>query len=624
VEIPDIIAALQINRTEFSFLFLRAQSNIEAGSRVDFESINPNASDDSTAFAGALAFAKQKGFLQRLLQLIADSNLETGAIAKFVLEELARQGHVPHASLEGMTNREAGFSMPLKKAMGLINGSRWTGKVMIGARSMGTGVLIGPNLFLTAWHVVQDLFEPILNSGMITGYRPKTYTVSAACPLTILFDDTANMNGGYQIPQNVKAHPNWHVAHSPCHPDELQDKIPHPKSALGGYWDYAIIRLAVTCGFERRWVNLDKRSIVPVPNSEIIVFQHPGGLGLQMDERLIKELQPADPAIPSIRFLHTVNSLNGSSGGPCFDKDFYLIGIHQGKWPDKIDDSVINRAIPITNIITDLTIQVVSLPVPDPQDCPVFKTDIQDLVFGCDQFVSMIWRTALSQQSSVLRLQGQPKSGKTFLIDVFRTLLPNSDHLKIIISFEDISNISVMDIVKLTCSVAGTAMPAIETLEAFNSSQSAWLKSEVIPKLITALDSARKGRLVWIVFTDMNCYDILDKGASDLLFLLYEEVLYQPWLRFVLDGITADLTAKIRHRSESYITQPVTKEDFGNCLRRLFSEISNEAGVSATPGLAGYLYDFYRQKTVYHPDIALSETASTAKSLVINFQNSFQ
>src|SRR5207244_3829891 len=140
---------------------------------------------------------------------------EDGTLRQVHLEELPG-----NATLQAIVNSARGFADPHALARGVTNGMRWTGKVLVDNQPLGTGVLVLPHLFLTAWHVVKGLFSQ--NAGQ---WEPDT---AAADRLRIEFDDylfRRRQRTIAQQPLAIGAHQNWCAFFRPCHAEELQQRF---------------------------------------------------------------------------------------------------------------------------------------------------------------------------------------------------------------------------------------------------------------------------------------------------------------------------------------------------------------------------------------------------------------
>jgi hypothetical protein len=615
--VSEIAEALTCTRAEFGNIFLQAQEDlgIPIEARVSFESLVTNMADDKAAFAKAMEEAEKKsGFVSRLLLLLAKSGLENGAIARDLLTD--RDGN--EARLEAISNIPAGFTDPLIYGKGIIKTTQITGKVLVDNEAKGTGVLIGQNLFLTAWHVLSPLFE---KKG--DGFQPKSNPPSLAVEFSNIVDRVGNDSVPLQ-PMLVNAHKDWLVCFSPCHDSEQLGKLANPLKELEGFYDYAIIRLSRAVGQERNWARMDEEPPLPEADTSVVLFQHPQGISLKIDLSTIVLPEVPDEAIPGLRFLHSVNSSQGSSGGPCFDKKFELVGIHQGEWPVKIRGKTINRGIPAARIVHHYKKQINELPLPDPADCPVWSIKKMEIeaVIGCDEFQSLVWRSAVTGTKRIIRINGNPKTGKSFHVDVAHFILPDASHMKVLLAGAAISRKSALDLARDICSQSGAALPVFVPFESYNSTPGAWLRDEIMMKMMEALEQRRMDRTVWISFNNLNQFNPEGLYAQDFLLLLMEQTLSRNWLRIILDGIRTELPSSFKEVMHVYRTHELSKQEIETFLKRAFAELQIVEGIKSAAVAAKSLYRRYDGDLNGDPDNALENLAGESINVINDYLES--
>jgi hypothetical protein len=555
-------------------MFLQAQikAGVTAGNRKHFEAVVDPSLADQDAFAVALRFALAEQWLEILVDIIIDEGLEDGSLTRELAESKANGGNV---ELQAMTNLASGFDQPDIIYRGIGDGMRWTGKIMVDGHPTGTGILISPNLVLTAWHVVQGMFTPDPQGS----WSPKP---NQAARLQVEFDDFLALMGRTlrpMTPLRVNAHQDWCIAFSACHSDELVDKLPANLEELKGYWDYAIVRLEKAAGLMRRWAPLDARSVVPRPDEGIVLFQHPAGLPLKVNQNFIAAINPPAPAaVPKLRFLHYANAVHGSSGGPCFDKNFMLFGFHQGQWKTAPNNGrVTNRGVPVVRILEHIKEKIKELPTLDAAENPVWSLGVTKQyapVIGTNDFQKIVWRAAVSGTPRIIVIAGFNGSGKTFRVEVLSSMLSDGGHLKVTLNSDSISKLSAPKLAEMICLKAGVPAPPITPLSEVNSTSSVWLKDEVVVKVMSALEAARKGRLVWLSITNLNTFEIENEDASQLLLLLYEQTLAVDWLRVVLDGMRGDVQASLNEQKETYRVTEIASADIESYFKRFIAELN--------------------------------------------------
>jgi hypothetical protein len=580
LSVDQILKALKTTREEFGRLFLQAQAkaNVGARDRKHFEAVAAS-QPETDAFRTALLYAQAQGWLGELLDIVIAEGLEDGGLTRALAESRAGGD----AALQAMTSLANGFTNPDTIYRGFGDGIRWTGKVIVDGQPNGTGVLIGPHLVLTAWHVIKNLFAPAIGDR----WEPDA---NGGARLQVEFDDFLAFIGRTlrpSAPQRVRAHREWCVSFSPCHADELSDKLPADPLNLQGHWDYAIIRLEAAPGLLRRWASLDARSVVPRANESLFLFQHPAMQPLKVDQNFITNPDPPLPSVvPRLRFLHYANAVGGSSGGPCFDKSFMLFGIHQGVWTGAGGAGrVTNRGVPIKGVIDDIKAKLKEgLPGLDPSENPIWSLGPAKNyapVIGTEPFQKLVWASAVAGATKVLVIGGAKKTGKSFLVQLLSSMLSDGGHLKVTLEAGSISKMNARQLAEAVCKAAGTTLPPTVNPADADTTRSAWLKDEVLTKVVSALQAARAGRLVWLSITELNNYKIVEKDASELLFMLYEQALAVDWLRVVLDGMRADLPRTLRDVTKTHLTTPLTREDILRYFERFLAEINSRDSFTA-------------------------------------------
>lgn len=192
-------------------------------------------------------------------------------------------------------------------------------RLEINSQPVGTGFLIGPNLLMTCYHVVETLLHgedsPRDLFARFDFKISRRQVLASAGRIFSLESD-------------------WLYDFSPYNPAEVQDPdhaLPSPEEL-----DYAILRLARSPGSQpvseqsvedrpRGWVDLTDRAYPFPPDSPLFIVQHPEGapLKLAMDTRAIIGFNANQT-----RVRYRTNTDRGASGSPCFNNQWQLVALH--------------------------------------------------------------------------------------------------------------------------------------------------------------------------------------------------------------------------------------------------------------------------------------------------------
>lgn len=210
----------------------------------------------------------------------------------------------------------------------------------------GTGFLVGPDLVLTNYHVM----EPIcLNAAR---------AADVVCRFDYSKKDDGTPVGEHDGLVCQLALPNWCVAKGDKSPWDETQQGPEPTV---DQLDYCLIRLTERIGegrlrdstdtqVDRRgWLAMDRGQQAGVAGQELFILQHPDGASLKFtigDHRGFNSNQN--------RFYYDINTQKGSSGSPVFNAHLELVGLHNSGWKDagKLvkEGRKANQGIPISNI----------------------------------------------------------------------------------------------------------------------------------------------------------------------------------------------------------------------------------------------------------------------------------
>lgn len=262
-----------------------------------------------------------------------------------------------YGGLQALVNR-APFFDPEAMISNIIRVKRCVCRVHILAaegEGFGTGFLVGPDLLLTNYHVMEPVFRD----------------PSSAPNVSFTFDYEILDNGNGIAPGTIiKLARDFRVADSPYAQADATgipdiNSIEWPADRL----DYALIRLERNVAAEPVRTLVLKQA-APTPErgyirpsatptqdaKDLFIFQHPQGGPIKIAIGLEKILG-MDRNKRRIRYA--INTLAGSSGSPCFDKDFNWTALHNSG--DPLWNPQYNQGIPVARILQDLAQKQITL-----------------------------------------------------------------------------------------------------------------------------------------------------------------------------------------------------------------------------------------------------------------------
>lgn len=217
------------------------------------------------------------------------------------------------------------------------------------ATPLGTGFLLGPDVVMTNYHVMEKV---------IAGQVPPDRVV-------LRFDykvlvDGVKVNPGQTYGLADQA---WDLDHSEYSPvDEQVDPggaLPRPDQL-----DYALLRVKGTPGQDpvsggkdqeqqappRAWIKLPDAEHDFAEKSAIFILQHPDGAPLKLSLDTDSVLGTNGNRT---RVRYTTNTEPGSSGSPCFDADWNLVALHHSGDPNfsTLHKPTYNQGIPFSTIV---------------------------------------------------------------------------------------------------------------------------------------------------------------------------------------------------------------------------------------------------------------------------------
>lgn len=381
--------------------------------------------------------------------------------------------------------------------------------VRVNGKAAGSGCLIGPSLALTAWHVVEAGRPP----------APPYTPAPPFAPVEVEFSDGKKLRG---IVRDG----------SPCTREEFDGEFPANDDAFRDCNDMALVRLERPEGVHRGRVELPATTPELTPRAPIILFHFAGGEDSGFQPGRVDQI----PDVKS-RWKHDMETAAGSSGGPCFDQCFNLVGIHQGRLANSG-----GRLIPIYLFLDKLRISVAEDRIP-PTLWSLDGTPEGKLVIGRDLFFEAVAAAATPTgpvRGVHVRRQTASKkqmTGLTFSFEMLEKILGRdveSPHRTLRIEFQP-PYLDLLDGIAKQARAAGWTIVGPAKAAAGSATRESSVDSRA-SALASALNAAagRRRQFLWLM-VDGPSVPLTEDNRLAVEFFIAAG-LRQPNLRFLITG----------------------------------------------------------------------------------------
>jgi hypothetical protein len=283
------------------------------------ERLSSNRSDFETVVYDVIRDADSRGWLDQLVLMARQSRPSHPGLFAFAQ---TRRLAVQTSMLETILSARALQIDParFRAALGRLEGQvcRVEVKTDTGVRPLGTGFLVGPDLCLTNFHVVSDLYAGKVRPGR----------------LALRFDYKVGADGSEPIAGTVvRLASAYSAGYSPHAAFEADNSLPWTVPSPSEL-DFALLRTEGTPGARpigqhpepgaeaRGWVQSPAGP--PRPDDDILVLQHLMGRPMRLAFGRV-----SGSNANGTRIHHTADTDEGSSGSPCFTLDLQLVAVHQ-------------------------------------------------------------------------------------------------------------------------------------------------------------------------------------------------------------------------------------------------------------------------------------------------------
>lgn len=514
-------------------------------------------SDPNQKYLYALQAANTAHWLPELVRLLARTN----ALRENTFFPTTPAG----TQLEALVNPHAGF-LDAGSLPGIMRARPRICLIRVNpSNTTGTGFLIGPQVVLTAWHVIKELVEPT---------DPKKAKANTGKRLEVLFDFIGNDSG-----IKVEVHEDWLLGASPAHElEQNQTWEFDPETTIEGFdshLDFAMIFLSHPVGIERGFYTLD-RSRSAQPPCQLNLCHYPSAAKLKLTTGVAIEYWPK--AIKA-RLLHAANSTNGSSGGLVLDDLGEVVALHQSGGWSALRQKTINGAIPTSFIAAAGAEAGFDTTATDGVEPLALLPASKLPVFGREKFQELVL-SALAGRCHIIAVQGERQSGRSFSVDILHAQLTASEHTVVHLSARDLPQEAEAAVTFLVqgCGSTPEEMMALPSATDYHTASAAWLKDALLPHLIEALVKAAGPRLMWIVIDDLDEF-LPETASTHLLNLLLSQLGSIPSLRFIFLGKI--LPSGLPPDAEFELLSKPTVLDVENTIKRHMVAVKFEGEMEA-------------------------------------------
>lgn len=413
-------------------------------------------------------------------------------------------------------------------------------------KALGTAFLVGPDLVLTAAHVIWPATDRQVP-------KPK---VDKAKRLWVVFYGRKR-KGKLRERREIRVVDDW-----------LEDASPPcgtpPKLALddganaGEQLDFALVRLDERIGDEISYIDISSPPR-PITNDSLAVYGYPGGSGAKFS---IDLLTGHDDQISRLR--SNVSTLEGMSGSPCLTLEGKAIGVHEGTVRDAAGALKYNRSVYVGRIrkyfrdlgaadplassgrllrwlpeaVSDAPLKSLSAL---PTDSVITAT--RHPVFGRAKFQEWIDAARAEPAKRSALIGGADGAGKTFSVYLLAAKLRRATDLMCVLPPEVIRDADANEIFRRLAEAAAVSLDLSDARTPVRP-EAGTLRRDVIPDRLERLQRALTNpgtsnveRRLWIA-ADFGRGEAVWTAASTLWTELLTQASRRLWIRLVIIAST--------------------------------------------------------------------------------------
>jgi V8-like Glu-specific endopeptidase len=455
----------------------------------------PDTADSIGASAGLLKRDKAELWLEQLVR--------AGLVTAFVSALQARSVAIDEEALADpdgeIASEELEAFLPRARAFRC--------RVLKNGAVAGSGVLVGPSLVLTSWHVI--------------AVKAPGQPQEPAPDLSVVLSDDSKQKA--KVPAEFE---------SECGDAEFQRIAPKNDADVVDRNDVALLAMERPAAAHLRYVQLGTQAPSPRSRSRVVLIHFPEGQDRGIDFGLTQKIRNV-----TARWRHDVPTHGGSSGGACFDKELQLLGIHQGEFDNAA------RFVPLERFFEPV-LACVTKDVAPTTLWSLDSTITGSLVVGRGLFFEAV--SSAGQEGSRVRgvrikrrVIDAGSVGLAFSHDMLEQLVARRgpSHRLVRVTQDEIVQDLVAEI-RRRCRLNGLALPEPENEPGVAEGQAppettAKDRGAVLAAAVEAI-SAGSGLTVWFFFDNPSV--TLSESARLALEGFIDAALVQPHLRLVIAG----------------------------------------------------------------------------------------
>ncbi|UJR84186.1 trypsin-like serine peptidase [Sandaracinus amylolyticus] len=264
--------------------------------------------------------------IDRALELVvAAITKASDAVAKRLGERAKRL-----SGLEKIVGENQAFLDVVAFRRGMFEAEQRVCQIRFNGGAVGTGFLVGPDLVLTNWHVIDDHRAYSRSIKLVFDYKLDEHGTQIVAPVVASL-----------------AREDWCVDESPSHPsDEQPDDAPGRIEPSTAELDFALLRIEQRLGDTRGYFALSEDEYPFELTPGLAILQHPRGKTMKVAFGVTTR-GVVNP--PKTRVRHDIPTEPGASGAPITSLSHWtLVALHHGA--DTADPAKFNRGIPISRI----------------------------------------------------------------------------------------------------------------------------------------------------------------------------------------------------------------------------------------------------------------------------------